>query len=126
MSFASKIFELNLDAIRVLKDIESKDRLATDEEKSILSCYQGFRGCTQAFFKTIEPKTTTNGWEQQAKQLYDLLSEQEYKLARDSAANAFFTPNYIVKDMYKALVFMGVEGKHLSIFEPGMGTGNFL
>ena len=45
----------NVEAIRTLRRIEEKDRLATSEEQEVLAQYVGWGGLPQAFFIWIPP-----------------------------------------------------------------------
>ncbi len=127
-----EIFGLNIKAIKTLKDLESLDDNAffvkkwVEEAKSSMSAYSGFGGCTKAFYRNKDGTGAYQDWKDEAKALIDLLTEPEYKSARSSVQNAFYTPESITQKIYDQLNNIGASNKQLDIFEPGCGTGNFL
>ena len=108
---------LNVDAIRTLKKIEQEERFATPEEQEILSKYVGWGGLAEVF---DENKMK---WSNEYQELKQLLSEEEYTLARESTLNAHYTSPVIIRSIYDALEKMGFEKGN--ILEPSMGIGNF-
>ncbi len=110
-------FQRNVEAIRVLNQLESEDRLPTHEEQVTLSQYVGWGGLPEAFDSTID------SWSKEYTALRELLTEDEYIAARASTENAHFTQPIIVEQMYRALEQFGFEGGR--ILEPAMGIGNF-
>ena len=111
-------FKNNIEAIKVLKNCEDDNRLATKEEQEILAKYVGWGGLSKAF------DNNDSSWSNEYNTLKDLLTEEEYKNARASTLTAFYTPPVVIKSMYKALENIGV--KNANILEPSCGTGNFL
>jgi N12 class adenine-specific DNA methylase/predicted RNA methylase len=110
----------NLDAIRTLKTIESQNRLATEEEQKILSKYVGWGGLAHVFEE--EPAST---WAMIAYgRVKRLLTDEEYKSARESTLNAHYTSPTIIEAMYDGLQMLGFEKGN--ILEPSCGSGNFL
>ena len=69
-------FKNNLLAIQTLKQIESEDRTATPKEQEIMSKYVGWGGLSQAF------DSENKAWENEFKQLRDVLNDTEYNDAR--------------------------------------------
>lgn len=110
-------FQWNIEAIKTLKKIEAKNRLATPEEQEILSRYVGWGGLSQAF--DIDNKS----WTKEYLSLKGLLTRSEYASARESTLNAHYTSPIIIKAMYKAMENMGF--KTGNILEPSCGIGNF-
>lgn len=108
-------FERNIEAIQVLKTIESESRYATPDEQDILSHYVGWGGLSNAF---DEKK-----WASEYQTLKGLLSDTEYKAARASVTDSFYTPPEIINSIYAALNRMGFQGGN--ILEPACGIGNF-
>ncbi|MDE6357694.1 MAG: SAM-dependent methyltransferase, partial [Eubacteriales bacterium] len=107
----------NIEIIKLLKEIEQENRLATSEEQIILAGYNGFGGLANA----LTPNKV--GFEEEYNAFKNLLTEDEFKSAQSSTTTAFYTEQKIVKAMYKALENFGFEqGK---ILDPSMGTGNF-
>ena len=52
------------------------------------------------------------------------MSESEYKEARSSTLNAFYTPTTVIKAMYQILENMGLSTGN--VLEPSCGVGNFM
>ena len=109
-------FRNNINAIRVLKTCEQENRYATKEEQEILSNYVGWGGLSNAF----DP----DKWSNEYDELKSLLTEEEYRQAKESTLTAFYTPPIVIKAMFKALNNMGLEKGN--ILEPGCGIGNFI
>lgn len=107
-------FQNNLNAIRLLKVIESEERTATPEEQSVLAQYVGWGGLAD-FFDEKNPRCG---------ELKNLLTDEEYTAARGSTLTAFYTPPVVIRGIYQALAQMGfTQG---NILEPACGIGNFL
>ncbi len=111
-------FRGNIEAISLLKKLEAENRLATPEEQEILSRYVGWGGLSAAFDDRKEE------WSQEYQELKGLLSESEYKEARSSTLNAFYTPPTVIKAMYQILENMGLSTGN--VLEPSCGVGNFM
>ena len=110
-------YQMNVDAIRTLKQIESENRLATTAEQETLSKYVGWGGLAQAF------DSERTGWTNEYAELRELLSDDEYSLARASTLNAHYTAPTVIKAMYDAVEQMGFKSGN--ILEPACGIGNF-
>lgn len=115
-------FKNNLAAIKTLKTLQEESREATPEEQQTLARYVGWGGIPQAFYG--EGGKASKGWEKEAQQLRDALSEAEYDAARRSTQDAHYTSREIVTAMWKALKDMGYAGG--KVLEPSVGTGNFI
>lgn len=115
--------QANIEAIKTLLKIESENRIAKSEEKEILSNYVGWGGLPQVF-ENIED-IRSGSIREKAKELKELLTEEEYISARSSTLNAHYTPNEIIKSMYEAVKNFGYNGK-INILEPSCATGNFI
>ncbi len=110
-------FQRNIEAIRLLEQIESEHRYANPQEQDILSHYVGWGGLSDAF---DESKTN---WATEYQELKKLLSPEEYRMARESTLNAHYTSPAIIRSMYEVIERMGF--KKGNILEPSMGIGNF-
>lgn len=110
-------FKANVNAIKALKKIMAENRGATKEEQQILSQYTGWGGLSEAF---DDQKST---WSKEYKELKGILSEDEYKRARSSVLNAYFTNPNIIRAMYDGLQALGFKGGE--ILEPSAGVGHF-
>ena len=114
---AKSKFRANVDAIRTLKTLESEKRPATAEEKETLSRYVGWGAIPQAFDKSADK------WSAEYKELSELLTPEEYRQARSTVGDAFYTSPTIIEGIYEALGNFGFEGGN--VLEPAMGVGNF-
>ena len=108
---------MNMDAIKLLQELEFEGRQATPEEQEILSRYVGWGGLADAFDES-KPN-----WAEEFQELYATLSPEEYAAARSSTLNAHYTSPTVIQAMYEALGNMGFQSGN--ILEPSMGVGNF-
>lgn len=109
----------NLRAIEVLKRIEKENRPATAEEQEILSHYIGWGGLSEWFKEG--PDAPKDG--QYNRMLKSMLTEEEYKAAKATVNDAFYTPRPVLDAVFKALDKFGFNGGN--VLEPSMGVGNF-
>ncbi len=110
----SQRYANNVAAIRLLKQLEAENRLATAEEQEVLSSYVGWGGLADCF----DPKHS------RYEELKGLLSETEYAAARESTLTAFYTPPVVIRSIYAALGQMGF--RQGNVLEPACGVGHFL
>ena len=110
-------FRANVDAIRTLKTLEAEKRSATAEEKETLSHYVGWGAIPQAFDKSADK------WSAEYKELSELLTTEEYRQARSTVGDAFYTSPTVIDSIYEALANFGFDGGN--VLEPAMGVGNF-
>lgn len=111
-------YKANVEAIRVLQTLDAEQRQATAEEQEILSRYVGWGGIPQAFDENNAE------WSKEYAELQSLLTVDEYKEARASTLNAFYTSPTVIKAMYEALDNMGLSKGN--VLEPSCGVGNFM
>ena len=111
-------YKANVEAIRLLKTLDVEQRQATAEEQEILSRYVGWGGIPQAFDEN------NADWSKEYAELESLLTADEYKEARASTLNAFYTSPTVIKAMYEALGNMGLSKGN--VLEPSCGVGNFM
>ena len=104
----------NVSAIRLLKQLEAENRLATPEEQQILAQYVGWGGLASCFEETSSHYLELKG----------LLTEDEYNAARESTLTAFYTPPVVIRGIYQAMEQMGF--RRGNILEPSCGIGNFM
>ncbi len=100
----------NIKAIKLLKEIESENRLATKDEQKILAKYSGWGGLSRVFDKRA------GEWQVQEIELRENLTQEEYEEAKASSLNAFYTNPVIINNMYLALARLGFRGGN--ILEP--------
>nr|WP_244324542.1 hypothetical protein [Sporofaciens musculi] len=111
-------FRANMDAILLLKTLEQESRLATPEEQETLSHFVGWGGIPAAFDDKNE------AWAAEYAELKAALTPDEYREARASTLNAFYTSPTVIKAMYEALGNMGLQKGN--VLEPSCGIGNFM
>lgn len=104
----------NINAIRLLKKLNSEHRLATPTEQVILSQYVGWGGLPQFFEQSNSHYN----------ELKDLLTDSEYTSARESTLTAFYTPPTVISAVYKVLENMNFKNGNL--LEHSCGIGNFI
>ena len=112
-------FRRNIDAIRLLKQIESEGRLATPDEQKVLVRYIGWGGIPQPFAE--QPR---DNWAREARELRELLTEDEFVSARASTPNAHFTPPEVIQAVWEGVRGLGFSGGHVQ--EPSAGIGHFI
>lgn len=109
----------NVSAIKLLKKLEKENRLANKDEQAILAKYNGWGGISKIF-----ENNPPNEWKEQAKEIKELLTNEEYIQAKSSVLNSFYTEPFIIDSIYKGLERLGFKGGN--ILEPSAGIGNFL
>ena len=121
----------NIEAIKLVKKIAAEGRVATAAEQEILSKYVGWGGLADAFGKPVSNYTTrkieyeaVEGLEAEFEELKTVLTEEEYKSARESTKNAHYTSIEVIKAMYDGLKQLGFTGGRM--LEPSSGVGNFV
>ncbi|MGE7224160.1 N-6 DNA methylase [Paenibacillus glucanolyticus] len=110
-------YKWNVEAIRLLGQLEKDNRQATVDEQTVLARYVGWGGIPQAFDEG-NPQ-----WGTEYAELRDLLDPEEYESARASTLNAHYTSPIVIKAMYECLERMGFRSGN--ILEPSCGIGNF-
>lgn len=111
-------YQENVDAIKLLQRIEQENRLATKDEQEILAKYNGWGGLAKVF------DINSQEWQEQYKEVKELLTPEEYEKAKASVVNAFYTDKTIIDNIYLGLCRLGF--KKGNILEPSAGIGNFL
>lgn len=111
-------YKANADAIKTLRAIMAEGRMATAEEQEILAKYTGWGGLSDVF---DEKKAD---WAKEYKQLKKLLDDGEYKTAKGSILDAYYTEPAIIQGMYNGLAKLGFTGGRL--LEPSAGVGRFM
>ena len=111
-------YKANVEAIRLVKKLETEGRYATEAEQAILSKYVGWGGLANAFDQRKAD------WAKEFAELKELLTEEEYQSARGSTLNAHYTDISVIKAMYDGLQMLGFTGGRM--MEPSSGVGNFV
>ncbi|MBQ7131203.1 MAG: DEAD/DEAH box helicase family protein [Oscillospiraceae bacterium] len=110
-------FKANIEAIKLLNELGSQNRLATAEEQEILSRYVGWGGLQQAF------DSNNSAWSDEYNQLIKSLEPADYENARASTLSAYYTSPIVINAIYDGLERLGFDGGN--ILEPALGVGNF-
>lgn len=105
-------FRQNIDALKLLKQLEADDRMPTPKEQAVLGNYNGWGGLKEAFLDT-----------KMNKELRAVLTPEEYKAAQSTVNDAFYTPANIVRAVWKGVSRLGFTGGR--VLDPSMGVGNF-
>lgn len=109
-------YKRNVDAIKLLKELEKEGRLATPDEQATLVRYTGWGGVAEAF-------RYSNDWSKEYNELEALLTQDEYRAAKASTQFAHYTSPGVIRGMWSAMEHMGfTKGR---ILEPGAGIGHF-
>ena len=109
----------NLEAISMLKRVESGEREIDITAQEVLAKYVGWGGLADVF-----DAEKGGQWKEARTFLKDNLSQAEYEDARESTLTSFYTPKTVIDGIYKTLSDMGF--KQGNILEPSMGIGNFI
>jgi len=115
-----------LAAIQTLKAIEQSKRVATKEEKAILSRFPGFGPVALTIFPNpMTGRYKNNGWQATGHLLKSALTAEEYDSAKRTTFNAFYTSPTVIAAIHEAIACLGVPA-NATILEPGCGIGNFM
>lgn len=129
-------FRANLDAIKLIKQLEDEGRNATAAEQEVLSKYVGWGGLSNAFGELRYNSETRQsemmaktGWEKEFEEFRQLvtdgvITEKEYQGMSASTKNAHYTSVEVIKAMYDGLDQLGFKGGRM--LEPSSGVGNFV
>ncbi len=109
----------NLEAISMLKRVESGQRELDNTAQEVLAKYVGWGGLSEVFDESREGQ-----WKEARAFLKENLSSSEYEAAKESTLTAFYTPKTVIDSIYSTLSGMGF--KNGNILEPSMGIGNFI
>ena len=109
----------NIEAIRILKALQSEGRQATLDEQKTLAKYVGWGGLSEAF-----REGNIGQWKDAKEFLLENLTPEEYRKASESTLTAFYTPKAVIDGIYKGLGNLGFESGN--ILEPSLGIGNFI
>ena len=109
----------NLEAISMLKRVESGQRELDNTAQEVLVKYVGWGGLSEVF-----DEERGGQWKKARSFLKENLSQAEYEAARESTLTSFYTPKTVIDSIYSTL--SGMEFKNGNILEPSMGIGNFI
>lgn len=109
----------NLEAISMLKRVESGQRELDSTVQEALAKYVGWGGLSEVF-----DEERGGQWKEARAFLKENLSPSEYEAAKESTLTAFYTPKTVIDSIYSTLSGMGFKSGN--ILEPSMGIGNFI
>jgi adenine-specific DNA methylase len=114
----------NLAAIRLSEQITNEHRAATPQEQKLLARFTGFGATDLAnhLFRR-QGEMFPSGWVELGLELETLVSREDLASLARTTQYAHYTPEYIVRAIWQALMHMGFAGG--TILEPGCGTGLF-
>ncbi|PNV30904.1 hypothetical protein C1708_33030 [Streptomyces sp. DH-12] len=133
--------EANLEAIKVLRTLESARRGATTEEKRILARWSGWGSVPTVFLDEPDPdepiyrpggewegrfETDHARWESYDRvrgELRELLDPFEWREASRAVLSAHYTPQGVAEAMWQGLAAYGFDGGE--VLEAGCGSGAF-
>lgn len=123
----------NLSAIRTLHEVEDSGKPATEKQKEILSRYVGWGGLSNALNESkyslrSHPWNADTNWNAKYlpfyEQLKEALTEEEFKSAIQSTTTSHYTPEPIIRSLWKIAERIGFKGGRVS--EPAMGVGHII
>jgi N12 class adenine-specific DNA methylase len=115
-SGAKAKIKANLDALELMKQIESEERAPTPQEQTLLAGYVDFGGLRQMWDQSWN-------FREEHKRMESLLTEEEIEAIKETSINTHYTALPVVDRIWEASQHLGFDGGR--ILEPGMGIGNF-
>ncbi|MDJ0579656.1 DEAD/DEAH box helicase family protein [Crocosphaera sp.] len=107
-----------LEAIKLIKDLQQNPRKVTETEKQILGSFVGW-GTVYSVFNS------DHKWAKEAyAELEELLTPKELAIARQATLFSHYTDPKLIKVIWDGVIGKGFEGG--LILEPGCGHGNFM
>jgi N12 class adenine-specific DNA methylase/predicted RNA methylase len=108
----------NIEAIRIIKQLDENGTRASSEEQKALVRYVGWGGLKGVF------NPDNQEWSAERAELVSLLSNEEYASARRSQLDAHYTPFVAIDAIYSGLQQIGFNGGRM--LESSIGTGHFV
>ncbi|MFI9155713.1 hypothetical protein [Streptomyces sp. NPDC053367] len=133
--------EANLEAVKVLRTLESDRRGATAEEKRVLARWSGWGSVLTVFLDEPDPdepiyrpggewegrfEADHARWESYDRvrgELQELLDPFEWRAASRAVLSAHYTPQGVAEAMWQGLAAYGFDGGE--VLEAGCGSGAF-
>src|SRR5271166_1458591 len=115
----------NIAAIRLMLEIEEEARNALPDELERLALFTSFGAGDLAnnLFRRSRDEVFPKGWETLGEELEELVSPAELTSLARVTQYAHFTPEFMVRAIWRALSRTGFSGGR--VLEPGCGTGLF-
>lgn len=117
--------KINVAAILLAGEIERAERPATRDEQARLIRFTGFGASDLAngMFRRPGEAEFRDGWDDLGSALETAVNEPDYASLLRCTQYAHFTPEFIVRAIWKGLRRLGWRGGR--VLEPGIGTGLF-
>ena len=114
----------NLAAIRLMTAIEAEGRRARPDEQESLAKFTAF-GATDLADKLFRRagEGFAPAWEDLGLELEELVSREDLANLKRATQYAHFTPEFMIRAIWRALRRIGFDGGR--VLEPGCGTGLF-
>ncbi len=100
-------FRNNVEAIRLLKQLQQENRIATTEEQIVLARFVGWGGLANALTPGKE------GWEKEYDEISELLTEEEMQSASASTLTSYYTDQKVIEFIYQALYQFGFRSGNI-------------
>jgi N12 class adenine-specific DNA methylase/adenine-specific DNA methylase len=115
----------NLAAIKLAALIEGEQRCATLGEQAQLIRFTGFGASelANACFRRPGETDFRKGWQEIGAELEDAVAAADYASLARCTQYAHFTPEFIIRAMWKGILQLGFRGGR--VLEPGIGPGLF-
>ncbi|WP_256385069.1 DEAD/DEAH box helicase family protein [Photobacterium toruni] len=114
----SQRFKANVIALKILKTLRERNSAATLSEQQKLASYCGW-GAIASIFDNSNKKESDK-----RDTLKLLMNNDQYIAARKSTTNAFYTPHFLSKALFKAIEKSGFNGGN--IVDPCAGVGGLI
>ena len=117
--------EDNVAAIHLSKELEASGRVPSTEEQAALLRFVGFGASelAQNCFPLPGAATFRPGWETIGQAIAESVTQAEYTALQRATQYAHFTPEPVIRALWRAASHLGFAGGR--VLEPGMGTGLF-
>ena len=115
----------NIAAITLSKQLEVSGRIPTADEQSMLLRFISFGASdlAQNCFRRPGEEAFRPGWEETGAALEAAVTAEEYAALQRATPYCHFTPETIIRGLWRAAERLGFAGGR--VLEPGMGTGLF-
>ncbi|HWE97601.1 MAG TPA: hypothetical protein VG269_26835 [Tepidisphaeraceae bacterium] len=123
-------YQQNVAAIETLRRVMAEGRRATAAEQEVLALYSGWGRFPQLFNAAAavgaegKSEGKASAWEQESKDVKDLLTPEEWEAARKSTLNAHYSSPLLAVSMWQGMRRLGFAGGG-RVLEPSMGAGIF-
>lgn len=108
-------FDANIAAIRLMRELRDSNKRPTKAQQQVLAQYSGWGGLGTFFNKYGSSEYNT---------LHELFNEEELHDAELSINTAYYTPTYIIDNLWDIVGNLGFKGG--DILEGSAGIGNIL